>query len=346
MSHEYQTRKIIVIAVIVIFLVGIFVLKLSHNEHGQYLKETRFIMGTYVTITGYHYNHGHLQESITAAFREMQEIDRLMSTYKVNSELTILNNSPKPGTYPVSELLYEVLNISDIVYRETDGAFDVTIKPLMDLWKQAGENNSFPDQRDLNAALNTVGWTHIALNGRETSVSFGKADMQIVLGGVAKGYAVDLASQSLKKAGIQHFMVDAGGDIYCSGHPPRREAWIIGVRDPINTSDILNKLRITNQSVVTSGNYERFYTIDGKHYSQIFYPETGMPVETILSSTVIADTAARADAWATALMVLGPEKGLELINQHPDLEAFIIATSFDGKVTYSKSEHFDSFISE
>lgn len=344
MNPENRLRKIIVLAVIVIVLIGLFLFRMSHNEYGQYIKETRFIMGTYVTISAYYHNEDHLRKSMSEAFESMQEIDRLMSTYKINSELTILNNSPKPGTYPVSELLYDVLDISDILYRATDGTFDVTVKPLMDLWREAGEDNSFPDQRKLRAALNTVGWKHVALNGRERAVSFGKPDMQIVLGGVAKGYAVDQAVKTLKNNEIRHFMVDAGGDIYCAGYPPRRKAWIIGVRDPLDTADILKKIRITNQSVVTSGNYERFYTIDGKNYSQIFYPDTGMPVEIILSSTVVADTAARADGWATALMVLGPEKGLELINQQPDLEAFIISTSPDGTVKFSTSEKFDSLI--
>lgn len=308
----------------------------------KFYKETRMMMGTYVTISAYHTDREYLRATVTEAFRSMEAIASTMTIHNPDSELSKLNKSPKPGIYPLSDSLFEILAMSDRLFETTKGAFDVTAKPLLDLWKSAEKQNRLPSGQDIKKTLQSVGWNKVILYALTKKIAFTVPGIEITLDGIVPGYAADKAVGVLRRAGIQNCLVDAGGEIYCSGQPGKNEFWRVGIRDPFKNDTVLEVLCLKDVSVSTSGNYERFYTIGGKRYTPIFDPRSGRPVEEILSATVIGPVAAITDGWSTAIMVLGSKKGIQLAQKAGHVEAFIIST--DGKnFTYHRTPGFSQF---
>lgn len=292
----------------------------------KHFSQIRIMMGTYVKISAYHKNLDHLVTAVSEGFQEIEALSKVMSVYDDSSELSLLNKSPKPAKYKVSDHLWNILVIADGVYKKSNGAFDATIAPISDLWKMAMDRNMAPSEAELKNVLQRVGWDNVVLHYREQEIEFLKDGIELNFDGVAKGYAVDLAVAKMNKMGISNCLVDGGGDIYCSGKPLGRSNWNVGVRDPRDKKKVDKIIGVSNMAVVTSGDYERYYTIRNKKYSQIFSPQTGLPVNEVVSVTVIAQTSAYADAWATAIMALGVDKGMEILSKHDNVHAFIISS--------------------
>lgn len=329
------------LVLLVIFLVrGVFN---SHDE--QTLKEMRIIMGTMVTITAHHHDAGVLSNAIDAAFKRINQIDALMSTYKEESELSLLNKAKKPGRYPVSNDLWNVLELAGRMYQQTDGVFDVTVKPLWDVWQLAADTNKMPLKSEIEKILDGIGWRHIKLHSDSKEIEFVSESCMIVLGGIAKGYAVDVAIEALRDNGVQNCLVDAGGDIFCSGVAPDGKPWKIGVRNPFRTDSLSDTVRLKDMAVVTSGNYERMFEVENQKFSQIIDPRTGYPTIDIASVTIIAPNTAVADALATALMVMDTHSGIALINRMSDTEALIIST-VNGEKKVISSDGFSTYESK
>ncbi len=283
-------------------------------------------MDTYVKISAYHKNFDHLVTAIDEGFKEIEALSKVMSVYDDSSELSILNKSPKPAKYKVSDHLWNILVITDEVYKKSNGGFDVTVAPISDLWKIAMDRNMVPSETELKKVLQRIGWDNIVLHYPEQEIEFLKDGIELNFDGVAKGYAVDLAVAKMNQMGISNCLVDGGGDIYCSGKPVGRLNWNVGVRNPRDKKKVAKIIGVSNMAVVTSGDYERYYTIRNKKYSQIFSPQTGLPVSAVVSVTVIAQTSAYADAWATAIMALGVDKSMEILSKYDDVHAFIISS--------------------
>lgn len=309
-----------------VLLIAFLVRGVFNSRDEQTLKEMRIIMGTMVTITAHHQDAGVLSNAIDAAFKRINQIDALMSTYKEESELSLLNKAQKPGKYPVSNDLWNVLALADRMYQQTDGVFDVTVKPLWDVWQLAANTNTMPSKNDIEKVLNGIGWGRIKLHSDSKEIEFMTEFCMIVLGGIAKGYAVDVAIETLRDNGIQNCLVDAGGDIFCSGVAPDGKPWKIGVRNPFRTDSLSDTVRLKDMAVVTSGNYERMFEVENRKFSQIIDPRTGYPTSDTASVTIIAPNTAVADALATALMVMDTHSGIALINRMSDTEALIIST--------------------
>ncbi|MCD6460344.1 FAD:protein FMN transferase [bacterium] len=342
-KKEFFTRNLIgiITALLVVFLI-VFVKGYFFRGRIGLVRETRLAMGTYISIATYYHNDAYLKKVMGGAFKRVEDIENAMSIYKEDSEISVLNKSKKPGTYKVSDDLWYVLTAADKVYLESEGAFDITVKPLLELWQKAADNNKLPDKSQVAKVLHKIGWKKVVLHPKTHEIEYLDDNVEITLSALAKGYAVDAVVDVFKKAGIDNCIVDAGGDLYCYGQPKKRKYWHVGVRDPLNKQRVIKILYINDKSVVTSGNYERFYTIEGKSYPQIFSPETGYPVTVNISVSVIADKAVDADAWATALMVIDQEKGCGIIENFTGMEALIIATKH-GRLRIRKTSGFTSY---
>jgi thiamine biosynthesis lipoprotein len=270
------------------------------------------------------------QRAIQAGFEAMERVDGLMSTYRPDSELTIVNEEAHERPVPVSGETWAVLQKAGDIHRASAGAFDVTVGPLLDLWQDAADSNAPPTPEQIAAARARVGWERVKLDTQARTVTFTQSGMRIDLGGIAKGYAIDQAVEALRKAGAVGAMVDIGGDIRCFGTPPRgNDNWRIGLQDPRldesgQAQAILMVLSIDDRAVATSGHYRRFALIDGQRVSHIVEPESGRGSGKLASTTILAPDALTADALATAVSVMGQDQGLALVESLDDVEAIVI----------------------
>ena len=246
-----------------------------------------------------------------------------MSAKLADSELSSFNASPAGKIVELSSPLMEVLRRAMEISARSDGAFDVTCRPVLQLWKQAGKAGRLPDETALRDALQRVGYTKIKL--RETGAEKQTEGVSVDLGGIAKGYGIDRALEAIRDSGCEGGLVDVGGDIRCFGRSRSGRKWRIGIRNPFDprSEKMLAVAALDDGAVCTSGNYFRFTEIDGRRYSHIVDPRTGRPVDAAPSVTVVAPTAITADAWATALSVLGAD-GLARLEKEEGVEAMMI----------------------
>jgi thiamine biosynthesis lipoprotein ApbE len=298
-------------------------------------KKAILSMGTVFEVSAYVSDKNKAEKAFNDVLKEVNRLDLLMSNYKEESELSKVNkNAASEPTYCDNELAYIIeqsLQYSDI----TDGAFDITIGPLMKKWGFFKGQGGIPDKEDLESVLESVSYKNIIIEEKikkslfrdpsiVKTVSFKHPDTQIDLGGIGKGYAVDMATRILKGNGINSALINFAGNIYAYGTPPGKESWVIGLQHPRKSEGLLSSFEIKDKAVSTSGDYEKFFVIDGKRYSHIIDPRTGNPVKDIVSVTIVADNATRADALSTGVFVLGLDKGMELIETLHDVEGVII----------------------
>ena len=284
---------------------------------GNY-KITREVMDTIVTITVVtdEGSRDSAEAAVKKAFDAIHEVDRLMSAYREDSEVSEINRDAFDRPVKVSDLTFNAIKRSVEISRETDGAFDITVGPLMRLWRAAEEAGTLPAEETIKATLKKVGGAdNILLNEEEKTVRFLVEGMRIDLGGIAKGIAVDRAVEVLRAEGIKGAVVDAGGDLAATGRDKDGVKWVVGVRNFFRRKGHIERLALEDKAVATSGDYERFYEIDGVRYSHIIDPRTGLPVKGAASVSVIAPDCATADALATAAGVLGPSRAMALVEE-------------------------------
>ncbi|MFA5239974.1 MAG: FAD:protein FMN transferase [Phycisphaerae bacterium] len=293
----------------------------------------RVEMGTFARVVAVAADSDTANGCIESAFAEIEKIDKTMSRYKSDSEVSELNRDGYGRAVKVSKSTYDVLQRSVEFSKLSGGAFDVTVGPLEELWHLAEEANSLPTDAELQQVRSRVGYDKLVLDANETSVRFAADGMRVDLGGIAKGYAVDKAVEAMKKGGALGGMVDIGGDIRCFGSPPAgEEMWRVGLQDPdkakegFDAGTPLLVLNLADAAVATSGNYRRFVVIKGKTHSHIIDTKTGYSSEELTSVSVICPLAIDADALATAVTVMGKEKGLALIETIPQTEAILITS--------------------
>ncbi len=311
----------------------------------------RVVMGTFARVVAVAGNGRTARRCIEAGFGELEWIDDLMSDYKDDSELSRVNRQAYEQAVPVSSELFEVLERSLDFSRETEGAFDITVGPLVDLWRAAGERGEAPSEGEKAEAEARVGYEKLILDANALTVRFKVEEMRIDLGGIAKGYAIDRAVEAMRAQGASGGMVDVGGDMRFFGRPTEKEEWMIGLQDPskagedttgemteiggagVRAGAPLMVLKLGDSAVATSGDYRRFVRVGGKRYGHIIDTKKGQGADKLSSVTIIAPTAMEADALATAVSVLGAEKGLALIEKKEGVEAILI--SAEGKVENS-----------
>lgn len=260
------------------------------------------------------------------AFARVKELNKVLSDYDPESELNKLCRLSGPGKpIKVSPPLLEVLKKSQALSQETKGAFDVTISPVVRLWRRARRQKLMPKNQRLQAARNKVGYESMKISLKDQTVELLKENMRLDLGGIAKGYAADVALAVLKKNGVSRAMIDASGDIVLGDSPPNTCGWKIGISSSDDQKGKIDRyLLLHNMAVATSGDALQHVVIDGKRYSHIVDPRTGLGLTDQSRVTVIAPDGTTADSLASAISVFGPEKGIKLINNKPGTACLIL----------------------
>ena len=265
--------------------------------------------------------------ALEQAEARVRQLDRIMSDYNTESELSQLCEHSSSGR-PVrlSPELYEILDRSLGLSRETEGAFDVTVGPVIQLWRTARRTKKLPPAEQLANARELVGWQAIHLDSQFRTAEFSRSDIQIDLGGIAAGYASDSAMEVLRSHGLPRALIDASGDIVVGDPPPDRDGWKVTVAGLSGGADDLGSRTVVlrNASITTSGDARQFVEIEGRRYSHIVDPKTGLGLTRRSSTTVIAPTGWQADSYATAINVLGSQAGLAWLGQHPGCSVLTI----------------------
>lgn len=262
-------------------------------------------------------------------FAEIGRLEKLFSRTVEDSDVSRVNTAA--GLNPV-KVSPEVLYVTEqaVSYAElSEGSFDPTIAPLIDLWGFLGQDYRVPEQEELERAISFVDYTVLEIDRDSEALFLPRKQMGLELGGIAKGFIVDRAMEVLKQADVKHAFINAGGDIGLIGSKPDGEPWRIGITNPGETDQIIAVLSIKDSSVVTSGDYERSFEVAGEKYHHILDPETGMPADELASVTIAADTALLADVLSTAVFVLGPQKGLQLIEDLTEAEGVLITPDLE-----------------
>ena len=328
-------KKLLWQSAFLLFLIVGTVIIVSQQRSMPYQKDTGFVFGTVYNII--YQNDKSLKQDIEA---ELKKVDFSLSPFNKQSIISKINRNEN---VKVDKMFADVFNLAQEISAETDGAFDITVAPLVNAWGFGFKNDTQPTANAIDSLKQLVGYNKVTLKNGNVN----KQDPRIMLdcSAIAKGYACDVVAAYLRKTGIENFMVEIGGEIVTHGINDQRLPWKIGVTKPtddsLNTNQELQTiLNVTNKAMATSGNYRNFYYKNGKKYAHTIDPTTGRPVQhNILSATVLTDNCATADAYATAFMVMGLDKAKAVLAEHPELMAYFIYSDEQGRnaVWYSPS---------
>jgi thiamine biosynthesis lipoprotein len=301
-------------------------------------------MGTHFKVVLYAKDHTSADGAARAAFKRVAALDAMMSDYRPDSELMRLCQSAVNKPVRVSNELFFVIHRAQEVSRASEGAFDITVGPVVRLWRRARKTHEMPDRDRLAAARALVGYQNIRLDAKNQTVELLKAGMQLDLGGIAKGYAADEALIALEKKGIDRALVAASGDIAVSGPPPDAKGWKIGIA-PLEDVDATPSryLLLNHAAVSTSGDAEQYVEIDGRRYSHIVDPRTGIGLVGRQSVTVVAPFGIMSDSLTKVVCVLGPKRGFQIIDRMDSVASLAIRKSDKGEETF-ESKRFRNFL--
>ncbi|SFI18494.1 thiamine biosynthesis lipoprotein [Planctomicrobium piriforme] len=285
-------------------------------------------MGVPVRIVVYASDPVSAIQATDAAYERLKQLDRTLSDYDPDSELNQLCLAPTGTAVKVSPDLWSVLSASQKLSAQSDGAFDVTVGPLVKLWRVARRKKQLPDPADLAAAKKRVGFQHVTLDTAQQTVTLSLPEMQLDVGGIAKGYAADAAYNVLVEHGLPIALLAVAGDIRVGDPPPGRTGWRVEVEDRGRAAPPDHKplvLELCRQAVSTSGDTYQYLQLNGVRYSHIVDSKTGLGLTTPGSVTVVAPTCMQADGLATALSILGPDRGFAFLEQFPHTHAMFVA---------------------
>lgn len=311
--------------VVIAIIIAIAVM-MGHKDE-PYQRNSGFIFGTSYNIT-YQCAEDHKADIEMA----LAEVDASLSPFNDSSVITHVNRNED---VVLDRLFLDVFRLAQKINEDTDGAFDITVAPLVNAWGFGFKNGVNPDEKAIDSLRQVVGFRKVRLEDGKIM----KADPRVMLdcSAIAKGYGVDVVANLLRKIGIKNFMVEIGGEVVTSGVNPDRHPWRIGVTKPTDDSLSVNNelqtvINVTDKAMATSGNYRNFYYKGGRKYAHTIDPKTGYPVQhSILSATVITDDCATADAYATSFMVLGMEKAKKILERHPEMMAYFIYNDESGQ---------------
>lgn len=276
-------------------------------------------MGTTYTVVAYGRDQTLLSEVVREVFEEIDQLDEQMSNYQPQSELSAINRNAAQHEVTVSPQLFGLIQYSLRASQESGGDFDITVGPLMKLWGFFRGQGRLPSSREISQVQKRIGYQHVHLDPARRTIRFDVSGMEFDLGGIAKGYAVDQAAEILRSNGITAALVSSGNSsIYALGSPPGERGWKITVRDPFHADKPADVLRLQNFALSTSGNYEKFFKINGKIYCHIMDPHTGWPVENMLSTVGAAPTGVETETLTKIFFVGGVEKSRQYLATHPN----------------------------
>jgi FAD:protein FMN transferase len=310
---------------------GLAPLRPPATAQGSWMQREQAVMGTSVTVQVWAEDRSRGAAAMAAVMAEMQRIDRSYSPHRADSELSVVNARAAEQAVPISDELFQLVARAQAFSRQTAGAFDISYASAGALYDyRAG---LAPDDISLARAVQAIGWRQMHLDPARPSLRFGRAGMRIDLGGFAKGYAVDRCCALLQRCGIRHAIVTAGGDSRLLGDR-RGRPWNVAIRDPRDPEAVIALLPLQDVAVSTSGDYERCFVRDGVRHHHLLDPRTGRSPSHVRSVTIVASDGLTAEAMGKAVFVLGPERGLRLLADHPGVDAVIIDA--DGRLHCSE----------
>jgi len=287
----------------------------SANRLSAY-KKSKALLDTFVTITVVAASQDMADKAIEDAFDIIEKFGDLVNFYSDKSELSAINRNAGIREVRVSPETLDIIEKALFVSEKSGGAFDPTIGPEIKLWDFLKKVK--PSDAEIRKNLPLVNYKNIIIDRTKSTVFLSRRDMLLDLGGIAKGFAADLAVQSLKQKGISSGLVAVAGDIKAFGLKPDKKPWIVGIKNPrqkSNDDEIIARVPLSDKAISTSGDYERYFIMDGKRFHHLLIPKSGYPANTCQSVSVIADQGVMTDAFSTAFFVLGPERGLGLAKE-------------------------------
>ena len=310
-------KKLIALTLITVLMIA-GCIKTDDSVTLSEYSETKNLIGTFITVTVYAEDEETAKNAVNAAFTVMERLGSELSHYSKTNRVYELNTQ---GFVELTPDLASVIKSSNYFSKISDGTFDVTVQPLVLLWAKMKDTNTPPTAGQVRETKRLVDYRNLEFNS--THAWFTKEGMSATFGGIAKGYMVDKGLDELRKHGIRHGLINAGGDIAVFGGKPSELPWSIALKNPRDERDYITLIELSDGAVATSGDYERYYTEDMSVH-HIIDPRTGYSATSLISATVIAESATQADALATAVFVLGPEDGLKLAESLFQVEALLI----------------------
>ena len=311
-----------------VLLVSLFAVTPAHAD---WLHREESIMGTRIYVELWDDDRIHGDAAIDAVMDNMRRIDELMSHYRPDSQLSQINIHGAVEPVVVDTELFDLIKTSIHFSEITEGAFDITYASVGYLYDYP--RHVHPTEAEIKAALPGVNYRNLLLDPERHTVRFAREGMRIDLGGIAKGYACDQGVEILKRFGIAHAMIMAGGDTRLLGDR-RGRPWIVGIRNPDDKNRIVLSMPLADVGISTSGDYERFFDEGGVRYHHIIDPKTGKSPNGVRSVTIIGPTATDTEGWSKGVFIKGPVEGIRLIEQYPQMDAVVVDRN--GKVWYSK----------
>jgi thiamine biosynthesis lipoprotein len=304
------------------------------EAEGRLVERSRVIMGSAVNLSAWTADETATVAAFDEAFAEFDRLDALMSTWKEGSDVLRLNHAAGKSPVVISREVREVLHASQQVSEWTDGKFDVTFAALSGLWKFDHDiDGRVPDRSELGPRVPLIDYRALTIDDGAGTAWLARAGMQVNLGGIGKGYAVDRAVVVLREAGLADFMIQFGGDLFVVGRRGDRP-WRVGIQDPRGAPNTLfAAIELTGVAFSTSGDYERFFIRDGRRYHHILDPDTGEPATGSRSVTIMAKTATMSDALSTGVFILGADNGMALIERLEDVEGVIVTADNQVRVS-------------
>lgn len=334
MQQVKNTKLLWQLPFLVLLIVGtVLILRQQHNT--PYRKSADKVFGTFYHVV--YQCDSDLTNSINA---ELAKVDASLSPFNPQSIISAVNQNQDVR---LNNMFLDVFQLAMRISDETDGAFDITVAPLVNAWGFGFKNGFEPSKQQVDSLMQIIGYQRVTLKQGKIH----KQDHRIMLdcSAIAKGYGTDIVARLLRTKGITNFMIEIGGEIVTSGVNAEGKPWRVGISKPVDDptgteAGVQSIITITDKAMATSGNYRNFYYKGGKKYAHTIDPKTGYPVQhSILSATVFANSCAMADAYATSFMVMGLEKAQQLLEQHPELMAYLIYSDEQGRnaVWYSSS---------
>ena len=297
------------------------------SRMARIVSASRLSMGSTLTLTAWTANEPAAQAAFDDVFAEFTRLEQLMSTWISDSDVSRVNREAGVGPVPVDADVRDVLKTARQLSEWTGGRFDVTFGALSGLWKfDHDQDNSVPDMRAVRSRLHLIDYRAIRIDDAAGTVFVARKGMSIHLGGIGKGYAVDRGARILRLRSVRDFMIQSGGDIYVAGTKDGRP-WRLAIQDPRGPANrTFAELDLSDGTFSTSGDYERYFVKDGRRYHHILDPATGEPARGTRSVTIVSNLAVLADGLSTGVFIMGPEKGMALIERLPDVEGVIVSS--------------------
>jgi len=319
-------RRMVARNIALSLVVGICLLYVALRDGRRMHSETIMFstMSTFGTVSLAHQEKMTVSNALTAAHEAIREVEKTCNIFDPESELSRLNATAADEPFACGGLLWDVLTQARAFRKDSGGVFDVTIDPLMKLWGFHSKRETLPSAEEIEEAKRLTGLDKVVFDDEKHTVKFTVPGMSINLGGIAKGYALDRAADAVRKLGVKTGWIEIGGNILALPKKSGGGKYAAGIRNPFHKDDLLGRTTLSDAAISTSGNYERYVVIDGKQYTHIINPATGLPVSGMDSVTVIAPTGVASDAISTSIFIAGPDAVAGWTKKFPGLRVLIV----------------------